>query len=472
MPKYDLIYINGEWAAPGGDATIDVINPATESVITAVPDGSAADVDAAVAAARAAFDAWSATPASERAGYLRSILDQLTARSEQIAGLISEEMGSPIGFANQVQLGLPTNSFAKAAELAETYAFSHTDGNSVIVREPVGVVGAITPWNYPLHQIAGKVAFALAAGNTVVLKPSEVAPLNAWALAEIIHEAGVPNGVFNLVSGTGPVVGEALASHPDVDMVSFTGSTWAGRRVAELAAQTIKRVALELGGKSPNVVLADADLPGLMPHAVAAAMLNSGQTCSALTRLIVPREQLGEAEELAKEAAEALIVGAPNDESTVLGPLVSAAQLARVRGFIDRALEEGARLVTGGSQGVDGLGTGYYVRPTVLTDVTVDMEVHREEVFGPVLALEPYDDEEDAIRIANDTPYGLAAGVWSADADRARAVAGRIRAGQVYVNGGDFNPNAPFGGFKQSGIGRELGSFGLEEFLEVKSLQF
>jgi acyl-CoA reductase-like NAD-dependent aldehyde dehydrogenase len=332
-------------------------------------------------------------------------------------------------------------------------------------------VGAITPWNYPLHQIAAKVAPALAAGCTVVLKPSEVTPLNAFVLAEVMDEVGVPAGVFNLVTGTGPVVGEAIASHPGVDMVSFTGSTRAGKRVSELASQTVKPVALELGGKSPNVILDDADLQRAVVDGVSKCFLNSGQTCSALTRMLVPREQLPVVEEIAKAAAEAATVGDPFEETTRLGPLVSEAQRERVRGYIEKGVAEGARLVTGGAEAPEGHERGYFVRPTVFSDVTPDMTIAQEEIFGPVLAIIPYDDEDDAVRIANDSIYGLAGGVWSADEERAKAVALRIRTGQVEINGGVFNPLAPFGGYKQSGHGRELGRFAVEEFLQVKSLQ-
>jgi acyl-CoA reductase-like NAD-dependent aldehyde dehydrogenase len=333
-------------------------------------------------------------------------------------------------------------------------------------------VGAITPWNYPLHQIAAKVAPALAVGCTVVLKPSEVAPLNAFILAEVIDEAGLPAGVFNLVTGTGPVVGEAIASHPDVDMVSFTGSTRAGRRVSELASQSVKPVALELGGKSPNVILDDADLETAVTDGVSKCFLNSGQTCSALTRMLVPRARLEEAERIAAAVADAYTVGDPFDPGTRLGPLVSETQRERVRGYIKKGIEEGARLVTGGEQPPEGSERGYYVRPTVFSDVRPDMTIAQEEIFGPVLAIIPYEDEEDAIRIANDSQYGLAGGVWSADEERALRVARRIRTGQVEINGGVFNPLAPFGGYKQSGHGRELGRHALEEYLQVKSMQF
>jgi acyl-CoA reductase-like NAD-dependent aldehyde dehydrogenase len=341
----------------------------------------------------------------------------------------------------------------------------------LIVREPIGVVGAITPWNYPLHQIAAKVAPALAAGCTVVLKPSEVAPLNAFVLAEVFDEVGLPAGVFNLVTGLGPVVGEAIAAHRDVDMVSFTGSTRAGRRVAEVAAATVKRVALELGGKSANVILSGADLDKAVPDGVNKCYMNSGQTCSALTRMLVPRDKLAEVEALATEAAEGWTAGDPFDKATRLGPLISAVQRDRVRGYIQRGEDEGARLLTGGAEAPDGLDHGFFVRPTVFSDVTRDMTIAREEIFGPVLSIIPYDTEEEAIDIANDTDYGLAGGVWAEDADHANRVARKLRTGQVEVNGGGFNPNAPFGGYKQSGNGREYGNFGFEEFLEVKSLQ-
>ena len=362
-------------------------------------------------------------------------------------------------------------TFGSMAQIVDGFPFEEQVGNSAIVREPVGVVGAITPWNYPLHQIAAKVAPALAAGCTVVLKPSEVAPLNAFILAEIIDEVGLPHGVFNLVTGVGPVVGEAIAAHPDVDMVSFTGSTRAGRRVSELASQTVKRVALELGGKSPNVILDDADLERAVVDGVGKCYLNSGQTCSALTRMIVPRSKLGEVEAIAAKAAETYTTGDPFDSGTRLGPLVSAVQRERVRNYINKGVEEGARLVTGGAEAPEGLDRGYFVRPTVFSDVRTDMTIAQEEIFGPVLAIIPYDTEDEAVEIANDTIYGLAGGVWSGDPERAKAVARRIRTGQVEVNGGSFNPMAPFGGYKQSGHGRELGKFGLEEYLEVKSLQ-
>jgi acyl-CoA reductase-like NAD-dependent aldehyde dehydrogenase len=373
-----------------------------------------------------------------------------------------------------VQVGLPVNSFNAAAKVVETFSFEEKVGNSLVVREPIGVVGCITPWNYPLHQIAAKVAYALASGCTVVLKPSEIAPVDAFILAEVIHEIGLPAGVFNLVSGDGPTVGEAIASHPGVDMVSFTGSTRAGRRVAQLAAETMKKVALELGGKSANVLLDDLDEAGFakaVADGVGKCFLNSGQTCSALTRMLVPRARLAEAETVAAATAAAFTVGDPFDETSKLGPLASDAQRQRVRGYVTKGIEEGAKLVTGGAEAPAGLDKGFYVQPTVFSDVRPDMTIAQEEIFGPVLSILPYDTEDDAVRIANDTVYGLAGGVWSADKDRATRVARRLRTGQVEVNGGRFNPNAPFGGYKQSGVGREYGHHGLEEFLEVKSLQ-
>jgi acyl-CoA reductase-like NAD-dependent aldehyde dehydrogenase len=377
----------------------------------------------------------------------------------------------PINLSMMIQAGLPTMDFGSIAQIVDVFPWEEQVGNSLVVREPVGVVGAITPWNYPLHQIAAKVAPALAAGCTVVLKPSEVAPLNAFILAEIVDEVGLPAGVFNLVTGVGPVVGEAIAAHPDVDMVSFTGSTRAGKRVSELAAQTVKRVALELGGKSPNVILDDADIAKAVKAGIGACFLNSGQTCSALTRMLVPRSKLAEAEEAAVKAASSYTPGDPTQEGTRLGPLVSAVQRDRVRTYIQKGIDEGAKLLTGGVEPPEGLDKGFFVRPTVFSEVRPGMTIEQEEIFGPVLSIIPYDTEDEAVEIANDTIYGLAGGVWSGDPERAKRVARRIRTGQVEINGGSFNPLAPFGGYKQSGNGRELGKFGLEEYLEVKSLQ-
>jgi acyl-CoA reductase-like NAD-dependent aldehyde dehydrogenase len=471
MRAYDSIYINGSWVASAGSGTLEVTNSATEEVIASIPNGAAADVDAAVAAAKAAFPAWSALSAAERAGYLMKIHAGLEARTDELADTIAREVGMPVKLAKVIQAGLPKANFQIAAGLLSSYEFETQVGNSLVVRESIGVVGCITPWNYPLHQIALKVAPALAAGNTVVLKPSEVAPINAFILAEVVHEAGLPAGVFNLVTGVGPVVGEAIAAHADVDMVSFTGSTRAGKRVAEVAAQTVKKVSLELGGKSPNVILDDADLTKAVADGVGKCFLNSGQTCTALTRMIVPRDRLAEVEQIAAATAAAFTPGDPFGATTRLGPLVSAAQRDRVRGFIQTGIDEGATLVAGGTAAPEGLEQGYFVQPTVFSNVTPDMTIAREEIFGPVLSIIPYDTEDEAIRIANDTIYGLAGGVWSGDPERAKQVARRIRAGQVEVNGGAFNVMAPFGGYKQSGLGREAGTFGLEEFLEVKSLQ-
>jgi aldehyde dehydrogenase (NAD+)/betaine-aldehyde dehydrogenase len=467
----DMLFIGGSWVPSSGTGSIEVVDSTTEEVIGTVPEGTPDDIDAAVAAARAAFPGWSALPVEERTALLTKVSQALDARKESLADLITHEVGMPRILSQLVQVGLPTTSFASMAQVAADFTWEQTIGNSLIVREPIGVVGAITPWNYPLHQIAAKVAPALAAGCTVVLKPSEVAPLNAFVLADIFDEIGLPDGVFNLVTGFGPLVGEALAAHPDVDMVSFTGSTRAGRRVSEVAAATVKRVALELGGKSANVILDDADLDKAVPDGVGKCYFNSGQTCSALTRMLVPRDRLGEVEELATAAAESWTPGDPFDGSTRLGPLVSAAQRDRVRNYIDKGVGEGATLLTGGADAPEGLDHGFFVKPTVFSSVTRDMSIAREEIFGPVLVIIPYDSEDEAVEIANDTDYGLAGGVWSADADRAKSVARRLRTGQVEVNGGGFNPMAPFGGYKQSGNGREFGAFGLEEYLEVKSLQ-
>ncbi|MHB1854820.1 MAG: aldehyde dehydrogenase family protein [Acidimicrobiales bacterium] len=471
MHNRDKIYVNGAWVDSTGTGTIDVINSTTEEIMGHVPEGTPEDVDRAVAAARTAFDDWAAVSVEERAKYLQRITEGLQARMGDIATLVSQEVGMPTNLSMMIQAGLPTMTFGSMGQILDSFPFEEEVGNSLVVREPVGVVGCITPWNYPLHQIAAKVAPALAAGCTVVLKPSEVAPLTAFVLADIIDEVGLPAGVFNLVTGFGPVVGEAIAAHPDVDMVSFTGSTRAGKRVSELAAQTVKRVALELGGKSANVILDDADLEKAVRDGVGKCYLNSGQTCSALTRMIVPRSKLAEVERIAAETAATFKPGAPDAADTRLGPLVSAVQRDRVRGYINKGVEEGAKLLTGGADAPDGLDKGFFVQPTVFSEVRTDMTIAQEEIFGPVLAILPYDEEEEAIAIANDSVYGLAGGVWSGDADRARRVARRIRTGQVEINGGSFNPVAPFGGYKQSGNGRELGKFGLEEFLEVKSLQ-
>jgi aldehyde dehydrogenase (NAD+) len=467
----DKVFIGGEWVEPEGTETLEVVNSTTEETMGTIPGCTAADADSAVRAAREAFESWSQTSQEERAGFLAAIAQGLGERSDEIAATIAQELGMPLKLSKIIQAGLPIGQFAAMPQLMEEVAWEEEIGNSRVLREPVGVLGAITPWNYPLNQIAAKVAPALAAGCTVVLKPSEVVPLNAFILAEVVESVGLPAGVFNLVTGTGPVVGEAIAAHPGVDMVSFTGSTRAGRRVSELASATVKPVAMELGGKSPNVILDDADLSKAVPDGVAKCFLNSGQTCSALTRMLVPREKLAEAEEIAAQTAEAFTPGDPFEDSTRLGPLVSDVQRERVRGYIEKGEAEGAKLLTGGGAPPEGLERGYFVRPTVFSEVTSEMTIAQEEIFGPVLAIEPYENEDDAVRIANDTLYGLAGGVWSGDQERAISVARRIRTGQIEINGGAFNPLAPFGGYKQSGHGRENGRYAIDELLQVKSLQ-
>ncbi len=467
----DQLYINGAWTPSRSTARIDVIEAATEAVMGRAPAGDPADVDAAVRAARAAFEPWAATPVAQRAAFLDAIAAGLKARADEIGRTISAEVGTPLKLAQRIQAALPPQVMAGTAEIARSYAFEETIGPTRVTLEPTGVVACITPWNYPLHQVVAKVAPALAAGCTVVLKPSELAPLTAFILAEVVHAAGLPPGVFNLVSGAGVPIGEALAAHPDIDMVSFTGSTRAGKRISELAAAGVKRVALELGGKSASVVLDDADLARAVKATVTQCFLNSGQTCSALSRLLVPAARYDEAVALAVEAAKTFTPGDPAKDDTRLGPLVSATQRERVRGYIRKGVEEGAELLTGGADAPAGFAQGYYVQPTVFGRVRPEMTIAQEEIFGPVLSIITYDGEDDAVRIANGTAYGLAGAVWSADPARAERIARRMRAGRVDVNGGGFNPLAPFGGFKQSGHGRELGRYGLEEFLEARSLQ-
>ena len=462
-------WIDGAWQE--GSGAIAVVNPATGETVAEVPAGGAAEVDAAVLAARHAFPRWAATSLADRVAMVTAVREGIKARSAEIAASITAEMGSPTKFANSVQVGMPMATSKGVAGLAESFPWTEEIGNSLVVREPVGVVAAITPWNYPLHQVVAKVAAALAAGCTVVLKPSEVAPLSAFALAEVFEQVGLPAGVFNLVTGVGPVVGAAMSAHPDIDMISFTGSTAAGKAVTKSGADTVKRIALELGGKSPNIILEGADLEKAVADGVGKAFLNSGQTCSALTRMIVPRSRLAEVEDIATRTAETFTPGDPFAETTRLGPLVSNVQRERVRGYIQKGIDEGAKLLTGGVEAPEGLDTGYFVRPTVFSEVRNDMTIAQEEIFGPVLSIIPYDTEQEAVEIANDTIYGLAGGVWAADKETATAVARQLRTGQVEVNGGSFNPMAPFGGYKQSGHGRELGTFGLEEFLETKSMQ-
>ncbi|WP_329188714.1 aldehyde dehydrogenase family protein [Actinacidiphila glaucinigra] len=464
MKPHDGMYIDGDWRPAAGTGTIDVVNPADEQVFATVPAGTADDVDIAVRAARAAFRGWAATPPAERAARIAALRDVLAARSEEIAETVTAELGAPLAFSRAVHAGLPIAVAGSYAELAATHPFEERIGNSTVLHEPVGVVGAITPWNYPLHQIVAKVAPALAAGCTVVLKPAEDTPLVAQLFAEAVHEAGLPAGVFNLVTGLGPVAGQALAAHEGVDLVSFTGSTAVGRQIAATAGAAVKRVALELGGKSANVILPGADLAKAVGVGVANVMSNTGQTCSAWTRMLVHRDMYEEAVDLAVTAAAKYVPGER------IGPVVNARQHERVRGYIAKGVEEGARLVAGGT---DVPRTrGYWVSPTVFADVTPRMTIAQEEIFGPVLSILAYEDEEDALRIANGTVYGLAGAVWAGDDAAAVAFARRMDTGQVDINGGRFNPLAPFGGYKQSGVGRELGPHGLAEYLQTKSLQF
>jgi aldehyde dehydrogenase (NAD+) len=467
---HDKLYIKGQWVKPDGPKLIDVINSTTEEVMGRIPEGTLGDVDIAVSAAKAAFQGWSTLPVEDRARYLQGISEKLAARRDEIASVIANEVGMPLPLATAVQAGMPAMVMGSYAKLLGEFPFEEKIGNAQVVKEPVGVVGCITPWNFPLHQVVAKVAPALAAGCTVVLKPSEIAPLTAFILAEIIDDVGLPAGVFNLVTGYGPVVGEAIAAHADVDMVSFTGSTRAGKRVSELAAKTVKRVSLELGGKSANIILDDADLEKAVANGVGNCYFNSGQTCSALTRMLVPKSRHDEAVAIAKRVAESFTVGDPTEGKYKLGPLVSAMQCERVVNYIKKGIAEGATLVAGGAEMPEGITKGYFVRPTVFANVRNDMTIAQEEIFGPVLSIIPYEDDDDAVRIANDTIYGLAGGVWSGDPERAKRVARRLRTGQVEINGGKFNPLAPFGGYKQSGNGRELGRYGMEEYLEVKAM--
>jgi aldehyde dehydrogenase (NAD+) len=469
----DAFYIGGEWVAAADHETVDVIDATTEEVVGRVALGTDADVDRAVAAARAGFDAWSQTSVEQRIDALRAITAGLQERADEIAALVAREVGMPLNLSRMIQAGLPIMDFGSMVNLLDELDLEQQVGNSLIVREPVGVVGCITPWNYPLHQICAKAAPAIAAGCSVIVKPSEVTPLNAFILAEVIHEADVlPAGVFNLVPGYGPVVGEAMAAHPGIDMISFTGSTRAGKRVSEIAAPSVKRVALELGGKSPYVILPDtSDMQQAVINGVGKCYLNSGQTCSALTRMLVPRERLPEVEMIAKAVAESSTIGDPFDENSRLGPLVSDAQRERVRGYIQKGIDEGAKLVAGGPEAPEDQPTGYFVKPTVFSDVKPDMTIAQEEIFGPVLSIIPYESEDEAAEIANNTVYGLAGGVWSDHPEHAKQFARRLRTGQVEINGATFNPLAPFGGYKQSGHGRELGPFGLDEYFEIKAIQ-
>lgn len=472
MKTFSKLYIDGDWSTPLGTDLIEVVNPATEAVIATVPAGNADDVAVAVTAARNALSGWSATKPTIRAGYLSQIYESLVTRGPELAEVITSELGMPIKLSQRIQAGLPTVVLESYIKLLGEFAFSERIGNSLVLKEPIGVVAAITPWNYPLHQLMIKVAAALAAGCTIVAKPSELTPLNAFVLAEIVDSSGLPPGVFNLVSGEGKVAGESLASHPDVDMVSFTGSTAVGKRIMTLGAQTVKRVALELGGKSATILLDDADLETAVKATLSSCFLNSGQTCNANTRMLIPEDKYEVVVELVRQHVALYVPENPLNTKARIGPLVSAAQRDRVLGYIRSGLEEGAELLLGGIEPPDGLPLGYYVRPTVFGRVTQEMQIAREEIFGPVLSIMTYRDEDEAIDIANDSVYGLAGGVWSTNNERAERVARKLQTGQVDVNGGRFNPLAPFGGYKQSGNSRELGRYGLEAFLQTKSLQF
>jgi aldehyde dehydrogenase (NAD+) len=469
MHTYERFYIDGRWQSPAGPHQLTVYSAATEDPIGSVAAGSPADVDRAVAAARQAFDSWSRTTPAERAEWLTRLADAINQQKQEFTTIISQEVGTPVTPAAGLQVGAPIVVTRSFADLANSWPFEKRIGHSVIVREPLGVVGAITPWNFPLQQIMAKVAAALAAGCTIVLKPSELAPLNAGLLADACLQIGLPAGVLNIVQGTGTDVGEAIAAHPDIDMISFTGSVRAGRRVAALGADTIKKVTLELGGKSACLILDDAPFDKAVTTGVKNAMLNSGQTCSAWTRMIVPRARLADVVDLAKQAIASLPVGDPLDPKSRLGPLISEPQRQRVEGFIAKGREEGARLVAGGGRPA-AFSKGHYLEPTVFVDVQPGMTIAREEIFGPVLAVLPFDDEAQAVTLANDSIYGLSGAVWSGDVDHAMQVARRIRTGQVDINGAKWNPLAPFGGYKRSGLGREYGEFGLEEFLEIKSI--
>ncbi|MEX5627555.1 aldehyde dehydrogenase family protein [Pseudomonas marginalis] len=463
-------YINGRWTSPAIPATLPVVNPATEAVVAEVARGSAEDVDRAVAAARGAFAGWSATPAAARAQVLGKIHALILERTEQLAQALSLEMGAAIGFARAMQVPLAAEHVRVARDLLSSYRFQTVEGGTAIEREPIGVCGLITPWNWPLYQITAKVAPAIAAGCTVVLKPSELSPLSALLFAQLVHDAGLPPGVFNLVNGSGAEVGAAMAAHGDIDMISITGSNRAGALVAQAAAPTVKRVTQELGGKSPNVLLPDADFAKAVPLGVMSAFRNVGQSCSAPTRMIVPRSRLAEVEALAAATANALIVGDPQSEQTQLGPIANEAQFHRVQTMIQAGLDEGAKLVCGGPGRAAGFDKGFYTRPTVFSDVDNAMRIAQEEIFGPVLCIIAYETVDEAVAIANDTVYGLGAHVQGQDLDLARAVASRIRAGQVHLNHPAWNPMAPFGGYKRSGNGREYGVQGFEEYLETKAI--
>ncbi|ALI24647.1 Aldehyde dehydrogenase [Mycolicibacterium fortuitum] len=465
--EHDKLFIDGRWTTPSESGVIDVVDPATENVIGHVPNGSAADVDAAVTAARRAFDPLISV--AERRERLDRVIAAMEKRLPEVAELITAEMGAPVRISQSVQTQVPLAVAKGFAEVLDTFEFEERIGNSLVLREPYGVVGAITPWNYPLYQVVAKVVPAIAAGCTVVLKPSNEAPLSVFAFVEACEDAGLPPGTINLVSGPGRVIGEHIAAHPDVDFVSFTGSTGVGARVGELAGQTIKKVALELGGKSANVILESADLATAVKVGVGNAFLNGGQTCMAWTRMLVPQSRYDEALDLVESAVSRYTVGDPRDPATRIGPSASRSQFDTVRGFIERAQRDGARLLVGGAEPIRDV--GFFLAPTVFADVDPDSELGQEEVFGPVLAITPYTDADDALRIANGTPYGLSGAVWAGSDDEAIEFARRVHTGQLDINGGAYNPSAPFGGYKKSGIGRELGRFGFEEYLQTKSLQ-
>jgi aldehyde dehydrogenase (NAD+) len=463
-------YINGAWVDPAVPNLFDVINPATEEVAGQISLGGKRDVNRAVSAARKAFPKFSATSREDRMALLRKIIELYEARNAELARAMTNEMGSPITFSNDVQTVNALAHFKEMVSVLQSYEFEHLMGNTLVRREPIGVCGLITPWNWPLNQVTSKLAPALAAGCTVVLKPSEVAPLSTILLAEILHEAGVPKGVFNLVNGDGPTVGKAIAAHPDIDMVSFTGSTRAGILVAKAAAPTVKRVTQELGGKSPNIVLDGADLDKVVPAGVLRCYTNTGQSCQAPTRMLIQSSKRDQVLALAKKTAEQVKVGDPQDPASQMGPLVSKAQFDKVQGLIEKGIQEGATLVCGGPGRPQGFNRGYYVRPTVFADVTPDMTIAKEEIFGPVLSVMNYETEADAIKIANNTSYGLAGYIQAGDIEQARKVGKKIRAGRIYLNGAPANSHVPFGGYKQSGNGREHGVFGFEEYLEVKAM--
>ncbi|TDJ48231.1 MAG: aldehyde dehydrogenase family protein [Gemmatimonadetes bacterium] len=471
MRTYENFYINGQWQAPTGTDTIEVINPSTEEICGVVPSGTPADVDAAVAAAKEAFKTWSQTTAAERSEFIGKLTQKITDNMQTIGELCATELGTPIGLSTPVHAGLPVGVMGSFVEVPFEMEKEEKIGNSIVVKEPIGVCAFITPWNFPLHQIVAKVAPALAAGCTMVIKPSSDTPLTAYYFAELVEQVELPAGVINVVTGPGRIVGEALATHPDVDMVSITGSTEAGIRVAELGARTVKRVSQELGGKSACVVLEDADVAAVAGSTASSICMNSGQVCAALSRLIVPRAKQDEAVAAAKAVAESVSVGDPFEEGVGMGPVVSKQQMDSIRAYIQKGIDEGATLVAGGTDMPDGRNAGYFIRPTIFADVTNDMTIAQEEIFGPVLVIIPYDSEQEAIDIANDSIFGLSGAVHSGDPEKAKAVARQIRTGQVSVNGGSFNVAAPFGGYKQSGNGRELGHHGLDEYVELKSLQ-